>query len=133
MAVGNNIAGQLNISVTCATPITTQFSLVKFVAGGVAPITANTDVPCGVAQETGALGATILVTVEGKTKLKNGASNVSLGDRIGPSATGLATAVVAGTSTGFFVAGHVFQIDSATNANGLVGAIVSCINPPRNA
>lgn len=109
-----------------------QYSFVKLVATGVALCTAETDVPAGVLQNSPALGEAAVVAISGITKLKVGASNVAVGNRVGTSATARALALTAGTSTGFYVAGQVLDIDATANAGAIVTAAV-CSAISRNA
>ncbi len=110
-----------------------QYSFVKLVASGVSLCVAETDVPVGVLQNSPGLGEAAVVAVSGITKLKAGAANLAVGARVGTANTGRAIALVAGTSTGFYVAGQVIDIDATANANGVVTAAVNCANPARNA
>ena len=109
-----------------------QFILVKQVATGVCPVTANTDIPIGVLQNSPGQGEEAEVALAGFTKIRGG-GNLAAGDRIAADSTSRALAVVAGTSTGFYSVGRVLAVDGATNVGGLSSAVVDCTNPSRNA
>ena len=109
-----------------------QYSFVKLVASGVALCTAETDLPVGVLQNSPVLGEAAVVALSGITKLKVGAANLAVGNRVGTANTGRAVSLVAGTSTGFYVVGQVIDVDATANANGIVTAAL-CASPARNA
>ncbi len=109
-----------------------QYSFVKLVSTGVALCNAETDVPVGVLQNSPALGEAAVVALSGVTKLKVGASNLALGNRVGTANTGRALALTAGTSTGFYAVGQVVEIDATANAGAIVTAAVNCLAPARN-
>lgn len=73
------------------------------------------------------------MTIAGFTKLRAGATDLTGSPRLGTDATGRAIAIVAGTSTGFYVVGRVvLALDNADNDGGLVSAVVDCFTPSRN-
>jgi hypothetical protein len=135
MATGSkNLVTQSLTAASNMSAATAQFSVVKLVAGRkVAPIDAETDVPFGVLLNSPNQGEPALVALSGQTKLRVGAT--SLGDTavIGIDAAGRARALTAGTGTTLHVVGRVLDIDAATNAGGLVSAMVDLVKPTRNA
>jgi hypothetical protein len=109
-----------------------QFCIVKQVsATECAPVSADTDVPLGVLQNSPGLGEPALVALAGFTQLRANA-DLSAGARVAGTTTARAIAVVAGTSTGFYAVGRVLSVDAAVNAGGLVSAVIDCRNPARN-
>ena len=133
MAIGDKFL--VTHSFNCASDMSAssvQYSFVKLVATGVALCTAETDVPVGVLQNNPVIGEAAVVALSGITKLKVGASNLALGNRVGTSATARALPLVAGTSTGFYAVGQVIEVDATANAGAVVTAAL-CASPARNA
>ena len=106
-----------------------QFHYVKADANGkIAAITADTDVPYGVLQNTPKAGQAAAVMRLGISKVK-GAADLAKNAFIGPSADGRAAARALGTDVTKFVAGMVIEDNGA--ADGLVTASVQTLAPSR--
>lgn len=134
MAIGDKFL--TTHSFNCASDMSAssvQYSFVRLVASGVALCTAETDIPVGVLQNSPVLGEAAVVAIAGISKLRVGAANVAVGNRVGTSATARALALTAGTSTGFYVAGQVVDVDATANAGAIVTAAINCASLARNA
>lgn len=117
-----------NCASSCASQ---QFSFVKRVAGGVAPVTSATDLPIGVLQNAPALNGEAVVCISGVTKLRAGASNLTQDLRIVMNDSGNAVTATS-ASASFYVVGRVLAVDATTNANGVVTGLIDCSNPGEN-
>ena len=108
-----------------------QYKFVKYTALATIDLCSGvTDVPCGVLQNTPALGAAADVVCFGITKVQ-GDADLAVGNLIGTSADGQAAAYAAGTDTTKYVVGHVIQDNAA--AAGLATVALNCMNPHRGA
>jgi hypothetical protein len=142
MAVGSkHLQTQTYTAATSMSAASLQFCFVKEIgvaADGVTPtvgpVTANTDVPLGVLQNSPGSGEMAIVALAGFTKVRVGATDLTGLPRIASDATGRAIAIVAGTSPGFYAAGRiVLTLDAADNDGGLASATINLLNPVRNA
>lgn len=133
MAVGSkNLHTKSFTAASAMSAASAQFCVVKLTTGGVCPVTANTDVPLGVLQNSPGLGEPALVALSGETKIRVGGTDIARGDRVAADSTARAIAVVAGTSTGFYPIGVILSIDAADNDGALASAVIDCRNPARN-
>jgi hypothetical protein len=108
-----------------------QFQFVKLgTANTVVAITANTDKPYGILQNTPTSGQAAEVMQNGHSKLVMAASTVE-GALIGSGATGKGTAYVAGTDTTKYIVGEC--VAAAGAANGIGTVSFSCIGAGRGA
>ena len=112
----------------------TAFKFVKFsTAPAVILCSAVTDIPCGVLQApapTSATGQPVQVVALGVTKLQ-GDGTASVGDLVGPDASGQAVKIAWATDKTAFVAGYILNRDAAGAAGSLLTAVINCINPPK--
>lgn len=115
---------------------TAQFTFVRLSAtlrDTVVAVTADTDIPIGVLQNSPRLDESAIVTISGFTKLRAGITDLAGVPRVATDATGRAIAIVAGVSTAYFAVGRiVLTLDNADNDGGLVSAVVDCYSPCRN-
>jgi len=135
MAVGSkHLQSQTYTAATGLSASTQQFTVVKLLPGdAVGPITADTDVPLGVLQNSPRAGESAVVAIAGFTKLRAGATDITGTPRLAYDAAGRAIAVVAGTSTGYYPIGRIIlAVDNADNDGGLLSAVIDCFNPCRN-
>lgn len=109
-----------------------QFQFVKLnSAKQVVAITAVTDIPFGILQDTpNAQGKACLVMINGLSKLKmNG--DTATGNLIGPAVDGRGAVYVNGTDTTKYIVGSVWD---ETNASDGIGSVVfNCATPNRGA
>ena len=117
-----------NCASSCASQ---QFSFVKRVANGVAPVTSANDLPVGVLQNSPTLGGEAVVAISGVSKLRAGGTNLTRDLRIVMNDSGNAVTATSASAT-FFVVGRVLDIDATTNANGVVTGLIDCSNPGEN-
>lgn len=101
-----------------------QFCLVKLTATGVCLCTANTDAAIGVLQNSPTRGQLADVMLEGISKVRVNAADITLGALIAPDSTSRAIALTSATSVGFRPAGVVVQVDVADNDGALVSAYI---------
>lgn len=113
---------------------TVAFKFVKFsTAPAVVLCNGATDVPCGVIQApttTSATGTPVQVVAMGVTKLQ-GDGVTTVGDLIGPDASGRAVKVAWITDPTARVAGYILNRDAAGVAGSLLTASINCITPPK--
>lgn len=105
-----------------------QYTLVKLATdGGVVAVSAITDIPIGVLQNTPKQGQTAEVVIVGGTKVK-AAGAISLPALLGAAADGRIAKVTLPSATV-----HIFgQADeAATAANDIVSAVVNFASPAR--
>jgi hypothetical protein len=113
---------------------TQQFCVVKLVTGRkVVPVTAETDIPFGVLQNSPGQDELAIVAVAGQTKIRVGGTDVSDTDVLGVDATARARSLTAGTGTTLYVLGRVLDTDASDNDGGLISALIDCRVPRRNA
>lgn len=106
-----------------------QYRYVKEDANGnIAAITADTDVPFGVLQNTPTANQEAAVMRLGQTKLRGGAA-LARNAFVGPGADGRAATRTLGTDVTKFVGGMVIEPTGA--ANELATASVNCLAPSR--
>ena len=113
---------------------TVAFKFVMFsTAPAVVLCSALTDVPCGVIQAptpTSAIGQPVNVVALGITKVQ-GDGTTTVGDLIGPDASGRAVKNAWTTDKTHFICGVVINRDAAGAAGSLLTAAINCINPPK--
>lgn len=111
-----------------------QYTFVKLnSAGAVVAVSAITDIPVGVLQNSPAQGQTAEVLVIGGTKVKAGAA-IALPAVLGVDASGRAVALVPGTAGATLTQFIVGQADApAGAANDIISAIVNLASPARAA
>lgn len=108
-----------------------QYKFVKISAAGTVILcAATTDKPLGVLQNNPASGFAAEVCVFGETKVITAAA-ITVPNRIGTNASGLAAAYVAGTDTTKYLVGEVITATGA--ANGIATAVINCIGAGRGA
>lgn len=110
-----------------------QFILVKLdSSGNVHPCTAVGDIPIGVLQNRPQRDETAEVMLLGITKIRAGATDLSVGALLAVDATSRAATVVAGTTgTSSYIVGKVIAVDAADNDGALVTASLNCLNAGR--
>ena len=94
-------------------------------------MTSATDLPIGIVQNAPAVGEEAVVALSGVSKMRAGASNLTVGTRIVPNDSGNAVTATS-ASASFFVVGRVIDVDATTNANGIVTVVLSLLNPGEN-
>lgn len=109
---------------------TKKYRFVKLTADSTVNVcSAATDAPSGVLQDNPTSGQQADVMAFGITKLIAGGT-IAAGARIGTDANGAAVALVEGTDTTKYVAGHAEQ---AAVAGDAFAAFINCITPHRAA
>jgi len=108
-----------------------QYKFVKLnTSGQVVAITAVTDKPYGILQNTPAAGQAAEVMIDGISKVQ-GDANLTIGDQVSPSADGQAAAAVPGTDTTKYIVGEV--LTDNTTAGGIVSIQFDCAGAGRGA
>lgn len=122
-------------SFTCASDMSAasqQYIFVKLGSTGVHPCTAATDVPVGVLQNSPERGQLAEVCMIGVSKLRAGATDLSLAELVGVDTASRAVALSVGTTaTSAYILGRVINVDAADNDGGLVTAAINCLAPAR--